>query len=68
MIFQRPESWASFWRSLLLFGLFFGSFVGLRFITMVAAGRGEFSGIDLAGAAAFAFAVGVVMQQVHRSP
>ena len=55
MIFRRPDSWASFWRFLLLFGLFFGSFVGLRFVTMVATSRGEFSGIDLAGAAAFAF-------------
>ena len=55
MIFRRPASWASFWRFLLLCGLFFGSFVGLRFVTMVPTGRGEFSGIDLAGAAVFAF-------------
>jgi hypothetical protein len=54
MIFRRTANWAAFWRYLLLFGLFFGAFVGLRFVTMVSTGRAEISEMDLAGAAAFA--------------
>jgi hypothetical protein len=55
MIYPRTTNWPAFWRFLLLSGLFFGSFVGLRFVTMVSTGRAEISEFDLLGAAAFAF-------------
>lgn len=54
MISRRTANWPAFWRFLLLSGLFFGAFVGLRFVTMVSTGRGEMSEIDLLGAAVFA--------------
>src|SRR5215212_11446699 len=54
MIFPRTANWPAVWRFLLLSGLFFGAFMGLRFVTRVSTGRAEISEMDLLGAAAFA--------------